>query len=315
MDELTMVRDLGHETPQPDPGRLAAGRAALAKEARAETTARPHSLWRRRATYSWAAAAAVAAAMVLPSLPDRDARTAGPAETDAAATAGAAAPGKAPRSLGKQSMRPASQVLDLAATAALKEPDVLPRPDQFLYRSDRDPDGKLIYEIWKSIDGRHDGQVIRYDPGQTDKFPLPGCPAGSEGIAEQGGGCDFQPAYLRDLPSDVQGMLAYLRERNERGNADTTANSTAKDIWTLAAAHHLRPAQRAALFRAAGTVPGLEVRDGVTDASGRAGTGVAWTYAGGPEMVWIFDPKTYAYLGTPTETATTGIVDRVGDKP
>lgn len=32
-------------------------------------------------------------------------------------------------------------------------------------------------------------------------------------------------------------------------------------------------------------------------------------------MMWIFDPKTRAYLGTPTETSTMAIIGKVGERP
>jgi hypothetical protein len=290
MDELTMVRDLGRETPEPDGRQLAAGRDALLAEA-------GRSRRRKRTIYSWAAAGLAAGVVAVLTLPG----SAGPP------------PRPEPGLAVEYSMRPASQVLDLAATAALAEPDLQPRPDQFLYRADKGPDGKLIYEIWKSVDGTRNGEVVRYDPGATDRIPLEACPANNKNLVPEQGGCLPDPAYLPDLPSDVEGMLAYLRERNAGDTKDATTNSTAKDIWELSAAHYLRPAQRAALFRAAATVAGLKVVDHATDAAGRKGTGVAWTYAGGPEMMWIFDPKTFTYLGTPTETSTTAIVDRVGE--
>ncbi len=58
MDELTMVRDLGRETPEADAGRLAAGRAALM----AEAGRRPR---RKRIGYGLAAAG-LAALSALP---------------------------------------------------------------------------------------------------------------------------------------------------------------------------------------------------------------------------------------------------------
>jgi hypothetical protein len=286
MDELTMVRDLGRETPEPDAGRLAAGRAALMAEA-------GRGPRRRRVAYGLAVAGLAAAVTGVLVLPDSQAPPPSP----------------------EQEMLPASQVLELAATAALAGPDVQPRPEQFLYRGAVGPDGKLTYEMWKSVDGTREGEVISYEGGVTSRTPLDGCADGDENaVPEQGGGCVPDPAYLPKLPSDVAQMQAYLRERNTQESADVRTNSTAKDIWYLASNHYLRPAQRAALYRAAAEVPGLKVVDGATDAAGRKGTGIAWTYAGGPEMMWIFDPKTHTFLGTPTETSTFAIVDKVGER-
>ena len=283
MDELTMVRDLGRETPEPDAGQLAAGRAALMAEA-------GRGPRRKRIAYGGLAiaglATAVAGVLVLP-------RT---------------------ETVPQGQMLPASQVLELAATAALAQPDVQPRPEQFLYRKAVGPDGKPLFEIWKSVDGTRDGKVINYEQGD-DSFTLDGCVGGSEdNIPEQGGGCVPDPAYLPKLPSDVDGIRAYLQKRNDQETQDIRSNSTAKDIWDLSSNHYLRSAQRAALYRAAAEVPGLKVVRGAKDAAGRTGTGIAWTYAGGPEMIWIFDAKTHQYLGTPTETSTSAIVDKVGER-
>lgn len=286
MDELTMVRDLGRETPEADAGRLAAGRAVLMAEA-------GRGPRRKRIAYGLAVAGLAAAIAGVLVLPESAAPPAGPA----------------------QQMLPASQVLELAATAALAEPDVKPRPEQFLYSKAVGPDGKPVHEIWKSVDGTRDGQVINYVPENTT-FKLDGCVGGSANdIPEQGGGCVPDPAYLPKLPSDVDGMLEYLRKRNTQESADARTNSTAKDIWYLSSGHYLRSAQRAALYRAAAKIPGLKVVDGAKDAAGRSGTGIAWTYAGGPEMMWIFDAKTHQYLGTPTETSASALVDKVGERP
>jgi hypothetical protein len=165
------------------------------------------------------------------------------------------------------------------------------------------------------MDGTRDGEVINYADG-TDRYKLDGCVGGSEqSIPEQGGGCVPDPAYLPKLPSDVKGMLAYLGKRNTQASPDVRTNSMAKDMWYLSSGHYLRSAQRAALYRAAAEVPGLKVVNGAKDAAGRKGTGIAWTYAGGPEMMWIFDSKTHKYLGTPNETSTSAIVDKVGERP
>jgi hypothetical protein len=96
MDELTMVRDLGEETPEPDAGRLAAGRAALMAEA-------GRGPRRRRVAYGLALAGLAAAVLVLPD-------------------------SQVPPASPEQEMLPASQVLELAATAALAGPDVQPWP-------------------------------------------------------------------------------------------------------------------------------------------------------------------------------------------
>ncbi|MGX6604492.1 CU044_5270 family protein [Micromonosporaceae bacterium Da 78-11] len=296
MDEMTLTRELGDETPLPAGARLVPARDRLM----AELTASAPSRHRARLWTGVGAAGLVAAAvtglLVLP-----------PATVTAPPPSGI-------RSTGTLSLRPAAQVLGLAADATLTEADVVPAPDEFLYRADLGPDGKVIYEIWKSIDGSRPGLVIRYEPGGADRIELPGCPVSTKDEPAEQGGCGYDPAVLPDLPSDPQGLLAYLRTQGNDENEQTLTNSMAKEIWNLSAAHYLRPAQRAALFRAAATVDGLQVLDGVTDAAGRVGTGVSWKYFGS-DTTWIFDPRTHRYLGTPQETSRTAIVKQVGEHP
>jgi hypothetical protein len=289
MDELTLTRELGDETALPTADRLIPARDRLMTEMSKKTTT-GRRLW-IGAGAATLVAAAITAVVVLPSATVRP-------------------PDRSPGTL---SLRPAAQVLDEAAVATLTEADVVPWPDEFLYRADYGPDGRPTYEIWKSINGSRAGLVIRHEPTGDDRFELPACPARPAKPVEQGGACDYDPAVLPDLPATTEGMLAYLNRTANHENQQTLTNSMAKDIWDLSSGHYLRPAQRAALFRAAATVDGLQVIDGVTDAAGRVGTGVSWKYFGSG-MTWIFDSKTHLYLGTPEETSRTAIVKQVGKR-
>jgi hypothetical protein len=56
------------------------------------------------------------------------------------------------------------------------------------------------------------------------------------------------------------------------------------------------------------------VVDDAVDAAGRTGTGVTWTF-GKYSAMWVFDPKTYAYLGSDLDTTEQAVVNEVGDRP
>ena len=101
-------------------------------------------------------------------------------------------------------------------------------------------------------------------------------------------------------------MLAYL---NEVGLVDTANNPSddalpgwednvvGKTVSDLMTSSYLLPAQQAALFKLMAQTPGFQIVSPMTDAIGRSGIGIEWTFEGGFSAV-IFDPTTYAYLGT-----------------
>jgi hypothetical protein len=227
-----------------------------------------------------------------------------------------ATPGYGPGT--RLSMRPVAQVLDLAAGTAAKAADVLPDPGQFLYTRTVGRDGRILTERWFSIDGTRDGLGFNVQGGEIDRFAFPGCRDGRYVSGpDQGGPCEADPAYLPDLPEEAESMARYLNLSNAHQDdapAENKTNSIAKDMWTLGSSRYLRPAQRAALFQAAARIPGITVVDDAVDAAGRTGTGVTWTF-GKYSAMWVFDPKTYAYLGSDLDTTEQAVVNEVGDRP
>jgi hypothetical protein len=61
----------------------------------------------------------------------------------------------------------------------------------------------------------------------------------------------------------------------------------------------LLPAQQGALFKLMAETPGFQVVSPLSDAISRSGIGIEWTFEGGVSAI-IFDPTTFAYLGTRT---------------
>ncbi|MFG1738363.1 CU044_5270 family protein [Micromonospora chalcea] len=278
---------------------------------------------RVRTAWAWGAAASVAAAAVAVVMVG----TAVPPEPfqDVAAppTGPVRAPGTVSETPGfgpgtRLSMRPVSQVLGAAAETAAREPDLLPRGDQYLYMQEVGRDGRVNAERWYSIDGTRDGLGFNRESSGMARFGFPGCRDGRYiSGAEQGEECNPIPAYLPNLPTDAEAMVRYLNEQNAHLNDDPAQNKTngiAKDMWHLATSRYLRPAQRAALYQAAAKIEGITVVDGAVDAAGRQGTGVSWRF-GNDTVMWIFAPVSYAYLGTGTDTTVQAIVDEVGQRP
>ncbi|MEU4526019.1 hypothetical protein AB0F52_45770 [Amycolatopsis sp. NPDC024027] len=120
--------------------------------------------------------------------------------------------------------------------------------------------------------------------------------------------CEPRPAALPDLPTDADAMLAYLH-KSTYGEGDTR-HDLGNEVVALAEGY-LRPAARAALYEAVAKVPGLVARPDAEGADGRPVLGITWNstaeYGIGHQDEFLFDPVTFAYLGS----GTTGVVDAV----
>jgi hypothetical protein len=201
-----------------------------------------------------------------------------------------------------------AQILDRAANAAVGQP--APRADQFLYVKDSSG------ESWFSVDGAHDGRIIR----GGDTMRSPGCKdgrrvevKGNEVIGTEP--CTADPAYLPDAPTTTAGMTAFLTAHGGTGQP----NAIGKSALDLLAYHRMPAASQAALFHVIATMPGLHVVQHVADAAGRPGVGIAWTFYSSTNVI-ILDARSYAYLGMRTGSTgadvlvTSTIVDHVGDR-
>ncbi|SDW42403.1 hypothetical protein SAMN05421504_101541 [Amycolatopsis xylanica] len=297
MDELQLLKEAGDKTPLVTLAELAPARARLeAAIGASSVTAKAPRSRRRRLAWGGAGVIGLAAAIT-------------------AVIAVAPVDEVAPRAVADP-----VRVLTEAAAAALLEPDAEPRPEQLIYTKTQNPGS--VRESWLSVDGEHDG-FIKQEQGD---FPLPGCVngkaqviKGDEPLPGQFELCKPSPAYLRDLPTDADAMLAYLLKNHSGAEGDV--NALGKDVASLANERYLRPAARAALFRAAAKVPGLSVVENAKDGIGRLGIGITWPTPHGSSkaakpVILVFDPKTGIYLGDrSTAVVTRGIVDKIGDHP
>ena len=198
----------------------------------------------------------------------------------------------------------AARFLDAAARAALTQPARPPRPGQFVYAETEGPGGSSRYQIWQSADGSQSGLVIN---GQG-AFPLPACTVAQAAT----GHCATTAGYLPGLPVRPRGVLAYLTKIGLAGAGDQpgggqlhkaiphwVANDLGKTLAVLLSDTYLQPAQRAALYQFMARTPGFAVAGHVTDAIGRPGVGIQWTYQGIDNII-IFSRQDYAYLGEQT---------------
>jgi hypothetical protein len=312
MNEIDLLHRLRAEVPEPDEGRMRAAEARLTAAVRAPRGRRSAGagagfrlrpvLW--RAGLAGGLAAAVALGLAL---------GAGPGS----------APDGGPGGTAPAEANPVSAVelLDRAALAAERTPELNPRPDQFLvYESvtmhpaivvGNGEESRFLYrtkrKIWLSVDGTREGALssewlapqpypgwpipaqAQKDVGKVGWRPLPIC-----GQLPDNARRDY--LYLRTLPTDPEQMLAVLRSRNS-GDPDRDRRAWTA-IGDMLRESYLPPAQRAALFRAAKLIPGVTVVEAATDAVGSVGIAVARVDdEQGVRYELIFDPETYLFQG------------------
>jgi hypothetical protein len=300
MNDLRLLRDLHAGLPPASPDRLARGREHLLAAVRDGDRSRT-TRTRRRLVAGGLATAGVAGGLAAALIVAPAARV---GHHPAITVAGAAA------------------VFTHAANAAANQPDLRPRPDQFVYVesvsrqapqpvSDGLPDqpGSAVHRrAWLSADGRHAG--LAHNSGEEPVWlcdhdaqkPPKGGDAGLKRItvdlAKPPTGCTpAPPAYDRSLPTDPAAALTWLYRHSQGGNPpDVQAFRTVGDTVRES---YVPPAAMAAIFKAAARIPGVKVIGTVVDLAGRKGIAVGQTYGGARDEL-IFDRATYRLLGERT---------------
>lgn len=214
----------------------------------------------------------------------------------------------------------AGQLLDHISLAAADTSEPVVRADQFVYIASKVAntypktvgDKTTIVseklhsrQVWQSPDGRN-GWLI--EPGNT----------GEDGITLAGPN-PVSSAYdrLATLPTDPGALLRKVYQesdavRDPEVPRDQAAFVAIGDMLT----ESYPPADlTAALYKAAAEIPGVVAVDDAVDAVGRHGVAVArLDEQSGQRTEWIFDKKTYAFLGErsvqvePSETFKKGTV-------
>lgn len=119
----------------------------------------------------------------------------------------------------------------------------------------------------------------------------------------RGGVHDPTYRFLQSLPTDPHALLSLI-EREMQGQLPRPeeAFTTIGDMLGGAIAP---PRVSAALYRAAALISGVTVVPDATDAIGRHGVAVAYTFRG-IRTEWIFSKKTFRYLGNRDVNVTNG---------
>lgn len=242
-------------------------------------------------------------------------------------------------------------VLDNAALAALREPAVTPRPDQFIYiktkesfptaRHDGHPASRITEtnETWTSAGGTHRGLDLT-TASDGRKFPSEEswCVGGYSqppfivnGARERCTAREYA-GYQPWLPTTAAGMLAYLEKtigvfhKPKLNHGQNFAENMINSGFYLLMNYDLTPAQQAAMYHALAQIPGLTIVPRVTDLLGRAGVGIRSHSAPGDTWTAIFDPTTFKPLGSIVKTrqgnddlqaiaVQATIVNKVGQRP
>ncbi|MFC5724572.1 CU044_5270 family protein [Streptomyces gamaensis] len=194
-----------------------------------------------------------------------------------------------------------SAAVEQIALAAARQPLLEPRQDQFLYIESQvsslrgtSSGGKEknwvtplhTRRLWTSPDGT---KGYLYEPGHS---LLEGK---GEDLDKAGTSGRHSYNSLKALPTDPDSLLKRLYQGGQKGNPDADW-AAFKEIGSLLREQIAPPQTSAALYRTAAQIPGVKLIDSTTDADGRPGMAIAFDNDG-IRSEWIFDKKTYSYLG------------------
>ncbi|WP_405093147.1 CU044_5270 family protein [Micromonospora sp. NBC_01392] len=228
-------------------------------------------------------------------------------------------PGSRKPDVSQVAARTPSQVLQLAAAQATTRAAQKPRADQYVFtewievvQKFRLRESRLVFEVgepvvvrqWRSADGSRGGLIQRRTSGgnwqETPVAPCRKIPSGKVRQDASIAGCSLVAGHDAGLPTDGDAMYDYLYRA--KGSTDDLLTLAGADVPALAnAAEVLRlgrlsPQVQAAVFDAIGRIPGVRLKAGVMDVSGRSGVALVFDGPGG-ETELIFDSHTYEYLG------------------
>ncbi|WP_344623893.1 CU044_5270 family protein [Kitasatospora arboriphila] len=214
------------------------------------------------------------------------------------------------------------QLLDRVAQAAYTQPRSQARDSQYSYVKtvghstslSEAPGGGMQratttenLEQWVAVDGTRPG--LQRGTGGEKQIPAPG------------GGSLNSPTYklLAALPTDPEALLKQIYADADLNHGTGSGSTTGPDqevftgIGDLLRRSVAPPEVSAALYRAAGHIPGVVTVDDAVDAAGRHGIAVARTH-NDERSEWIFDKQTLRLLGERTVLLKDGPWGKAGDE-
>ncbi|WP_328554158.1 CU044_5270 family protein [Streptomyces sp. NBC_00358] len=308
MDDLTLVRDLGGDQPSPTDRARAVAFARLRNAIGEETRAGGKAL------------------DLQPPLTRRLLFRAAIAATGTAAVAGTTV--LAVRAGGPRlTTLNAAQVLRRAADRSRADDNgmPIPRDDQYMYSKEithrtYDRGGRkmrLVDECWLSVDGSKTTRYI-YNGRIQDDPPL-----GKHEVQS----IPLQYAKLKKWPTDPDELLKWFRGGGAPAkDPQLDMGAYFEACMFLRGPRVLPPGLRAAAFEALSKMPAIRIDHDRVNALGRHGIGISYPKT---SMGFLFDSKTYAYLGIFERghsdknggfsqvrgVVVQGVVDRIGQRP
>ncbi|WP_392964378.1 CU044_5270 family protein [Streptomyces sp. LN245] len=221
----------------------------------------------------------------------------------------------------------AAQVLRRAADRSRADDNgmPIPRDDQYMYSKEithrtydrRGRKMRLVDECWLSVDGSKTTRYI-YNGRIQDDPPL-----GKHEVQS----IPLQYAKLKKWPTDPDELLkAFRRGGDPAKDPQLDMGAYFEACMLLRGPRVLPPGLRAAAFEALSKMPAIRIDHDRVNALGRHGIGVSYPKTA---MGFVFDSKTYAYLGIFERghsdknggfsqvrgVVVQGVVDRIGQQP
>lgn len=268
MDEMTLLRDLRAGIPQPDRGRLAAGRRNLLKAARGQDEARRARSGRRLAAVG-SAAAIGAVAVVSGQIGTKGEE---PGFVPVARPAYITQPGSA------------AQFLEQAADAIARRPVPAPRQDRWVYVKEAEAN---------ATDQEHRG--VR----ERESWTRYADPALEQGRAGDDHSPREQYRFLAGLPHDVNAVKAKARAFCPGDGHESRTQHEFRALKVLARSYPAPPEGLATVYRALATLPGIKAAR-ATDVLGRDAIAIFLPGNGQGDLreEFLIDPRTYVYTGS-----------------
>jgi hypothetical protein len=178
----------------------------------------------------------------------------------------------------------------------------------------------MVHKLWIGPDGS--GRIVRTEsdpvwvtPSDHDRWVAAGSPSLAGPTVDEKeppGGLTFPfgsrtltYAELRALPTDPAALGPMIAAAASVTDASSAAASQLELIGELLRSTPLAPAQSAALYKVAATLPGIELAGPTTDPIGRPGVGITIT-SNGYRQELVLDPDTGQLLGE----IQTNLIDR-----
>ncbi|MFJ4696086.1 CU044_5270 family protein [Streptomyces sp. NPDC088766] len=215
--------------------------------------------------------------------------------------------------IGAASAKGVPQLLDRISLAAAEASHPEVKPGQFVYIESKAAEtflktvnGKTSLashelhrrQVWMSPDGTKgwliDPSVNDSPEGETLSLP------DEQGNTPKANLNAPSYDYLSKLTTDPDALLAKIYKETE-GQGNTPDQEAFTTIGDLLGESYPPAELYSALFRTAAKIPGVVVVQDAVDAVGRHGVAVArLDETSGQREEWIFDPKTYVFLGERT---------------